>query len=114
ASMLSVKVPSAGGHGREFSATQLVANVVSLGGDDSPGNLGGTVKGRQELWSRILDKQVADGRLVDGSGFGPNLAAEVGYEGGKETRSPHNSHLDILARMGLVGLSLWIALWAGW
>jgi hypothetical protein len=116
ASMLSVKVPSAGGHGREFSATQLVANVVSLGGEDSPGNLGGTVKGRQELWSRILDKQVADGRLVDGSGFGRNLAAEVGvYDEGKDTlRSPHNSHLDIMARMGLVGLSLWIALWVGW
>jgi O-antigen ligase len=116
ASLLSLKVPIAGVQGREFSAAQLVANVVSLGGEDSPGNLGGTVKGRQELWSRILDKQVADGRLVDGSGFGQNLAAEVGvYDEGKETlRSPHNSHLHIMARMGLVGLSLWIALWVGW
>ncbi len=116
ASMLSVKVPFAGVQGREFSAEQLVANVVSLGGEDSPGNLGGTVKGRQELWSRILDKQVADGRLVDGSGFGQNLAAEVGvYDEGKDTlRSPHNSHLHIMARMGVLGLSLWIALWVGW
>ena len=72
-----------------------------------PGNLGGTVEGRQELWSRILDKQVRDGHLVDGSGFGQNLAAEVGvYDEGKDTlRSPHNSHLHILARMGLVGFS---------
>jgi O-antigen ligase len=116
ASMLSLRLPVAGLQGREFSASQLVANVVSLSGEDSPGNLGGTVKGRQELWSRILDKQIADGRLVDGSGFGQNLAAEVGvYDEGKETlRNPHNSHLDILARMGLVGLSLWIALWIGW
>jgi hypothetical protein len=116
ASMLSVKVPFAGVQGREFSAAQLVANVVSLGGEDSPGNLGGTVKGRQELWSRILDKQVADGRLIDGSGFGQNLAAEVGvYDEGKDTlRSPHNSHLHIMARMGVLGLSLWIALWVGW
>ena len=114
--MLSVKVPFAGVQGREFSAEQLVANVVSLGGEDSPGNLGGTVEGRQELWSRILDKQVADGRLVDGSGFGQNLAAEVGvYDEGKDTlRSPHNSHLHIMARMGVLGLSLWIALWVGW
>jgi hypothetical protein len=116
ASLLSLKVPIAGAQGREYSADQLVANVVSLSGEDSPGNLGGTVKGRQELWSRILDKQVADGRLVDGSGFGQNLAAEVGvYDEGKDTlRNPHNSHLHILARMGLVGLSLWIAMWAAW
>jgi hypothetical protein len=109
-------VPFSGAQGREFSAAQLVANVVSLGGEDSPGNLGGTVQGRQELWSRILDKQVADGHLVDGSGFGQNLAAEVGvYDEGKDTlRNPHNSHLDVMARMGLVGLSLWIALWVGW
>jgi O-antigen ligase len=90
--------------------------VVSLGADDSPGNLDGTVKGRQELWSRILAKQIDDGHLVDGSGFGQNLAAEVHvYDEGKETlRNPHNSHLNILARMGVVGFTLWIALWAGW
>jgi O-antigen ligase len=116
ASVLSLKVPFSGIQGREFSAEQLIANAVSLGSEDSPGNLNGTVKGRQELWSRILDKQLADGRLVDGSGFGQNLATEVGvYDEGKDTlRSPHNSHLHILARMGLVGLSLWIALWVGW
>lgn len=116
ATLLSLKIPFAGVQGREFSASQLVDNVISLGGEKSPGNLGGTVEGRQELWSRVLDKQVTDGHLIDGSGFGPNLAADVGvYDEGKETlRSPHNSHLDILARMGLIGLSLWIALWLGW
>jgi hypothetical protein len=116
ATLLSVQLPLAGVQGREFSASQLIANVVSLGGKESPGNLGGTVEGRQELWSRILDKQIADGHLVDGSGFGQNLAAEVGVlDEGKETlRSPHNSHLHIMARMGVVGLSLWIALWVGW
>jgi O-antigen ligase len=116
AALLSLKIPLAGVQGREFSASQLIANVVSLGGKESPGNLGGTVQGRQELWSRILDKQIADNRLVDGSGFGQNLATEVGvYDAGKDTlRSPHNSHLHIVARMGLVGISLWIALWVGW
>jgi hypothetical protein len=116
ASLLSLKIPMAGVQGREFSASQLVSNVVSLGGKESPGNLGGTVQGRQELWSRILDKQIADGRLVHGSGFGQNLATEVGvYDDGKDSlRSPHNSHLHIVARMGLVGISLWIALWIGW
>ncbi|TDD16942.1 hypothetical protein E1218_28860 [Kribbella turkmenica] len=116
ASLLSLKVPFGGLQGRDFSASQLVANVVSLGGKETPGNLGGTVEGRQELWSRILDKQVTDGRLVGGSGFGQNLATEVGvYDAGKDTlRSPHNSHLHILARMGVVGVSLWAALWLAW
>jgi O-antigen ligase len=116
ATLLSLQVPLAGLQGRAFSASQLIANVVSLGGKDSPGNLGGTVEGRAELWTRILDKQIADGHLADGSGFGQNLAKEVGvYDEGKDTlRSPHNSHLHILARLGVVGISLWIALWAGW
>lgn len=116
ATLLSLDVPVTGAQGRSFSASQLIANVVSLGGKDSPGNLGGTVDGRQELWSRILDKQIADGRLTDGSGFGQNLATEVGvYDEGKDTlRSPHNSHLHILARLGVVGLALWITLWIGW
>jgi O-antigen ligase len=116
ASLLSLKVPFAGLQGREFSASQLASNVASLGGKEAPGNLGGTVAGREQLWSRVLAKQVADGHLVDGSGFGQNLAKEVGvYDAGKDTlRNPHNSHLDIMARMGLVGIGLWIALWAAW
>ena len=115
--VLPITIPSAGEHGRAFSASQLVANVQSLGGGGQPHqDLEGTVAGRQQLWSRILHKQVTDGHLADGSGFGPNLAAQVHvYNQGDETlRNPHNSHLDILARMGVVGLSLWIALWAAW
>lgn len=116
AALLPIKVPFPGLQGREFSASQLMANVASVGGGDSPGNLGGTVEGRGELWSKVLDKQIADGRLMDGSGFGPNLATEVGVydEGTDQLRSPHNSHLHILARMGVVGFVLWIGLWVGW
>lgn len=118
ATLLSPEIPLAAGvTGREFSASQLVDNVISLWNADSPDYLRGTVEDRQQLWSLILDKQVADGHLIDGSGFGPNLAAQVGVSEGESLealRNPHNSHLDILARMGLVGLSLWIALWLGW
>jgi O-antigen ligase len=116
AGLLSLEIPVAGIQGREFSASQLITNITSIGGVDSPGNLSGTVDGRQELWSRILDKQVADSHLIDGSGFGQNLAAEVGvYDEGEESlRNPHNSHLHVLARMGLVGFSLWLVLWLAW
>jgi len=57
---------------------------------------------------------------VYGYGFGTNLAylaggvAASGQLNSDPLRSPHNSHLDILARLGIVGASLWIALWVGW
>jgi hypothetical protein len=118
AALLSLKVPAAGGQGRSFSASQLVENVVSLGGGQDSGALDGTVAGRDLLWSLIIHKQAADGYLVDGTGFGLNLAYWVGdtqvTNGTDPLRSPHNSHLDILARLGLVGFSMWLALWLGW
>jgi hypothetical protein len=74
------------------------------------------VQGRDVLWSRILHKQESDRLVIRGSGFGPNLQTQVGvYDAGTDaTRSPHNSHLDIFARTGLVGLLLWIAVWFAW
>ena len=120
ATVLSLKVPTSGptvqGQ-RSFSASQLIANFASLLGSKSSSQLVGTVNGRTQLWSLVYGKQVADALLIRGSGFGPNLAYGVGiYESDPSDplRSPHNSHLDILARMGLLGLSLWIALWLGW
>lgn len=114
--LVPVQIPHTGLQGRDYSMTQLVENVSSLVRDDAPGNLRGTARGRQELWSRVLDKQVQDGLLVEGSGFGPNLAAEAGvYDEGQDTlRNPHNSHLHVIARTGLIGLGLWVALWVGW
>jgi len=119
ASLFSLHTSNPGGQGRAFSASQLFTNVASIGGSQESGNLGGTVNGRQELWSQVLHKQTSDGLLIRGYGFGPNLAflaggAEASGNPTDPLRSPHNSHLDILARMGLIGFSLWIALWLGW
>ena len=118
ATLLSLKVPGTGTatSPRTFSASQLFANVASIAGVQEAGNLQGTVAGRDQLWSRIFHKQLEDALLIRGSGFGPNLALQVGVldAGTDNLRSPHNSHLDILARTGLVGFSLWIALWLGW
>jgi O-antigen ligase len=115
---LSLKIPTTEAQGRAFSASQLIANVASIAGANQSDNLAGTVAGRDLLWSLIFQKQVADGHLADGLGFGVNLPYLVNdyqvTKGPNPLRSPHNSHDDILARMGLVGLSLWIALWAGW
>ena len=105
---------------RAFSVSQLFANVASIGGSQTAGSLNGTKQGRLRLWSQVLDKQMSDDRLVYGYGFGTNLAylaagtTASGNVNSDPLRSPHNSHLDVLARMGVIGMSLWIALWAGW
>lgn len=114
--LLSVEVPIGGLQGRSYSARQLVTNVVSLAGAESQGNLEGTVDGRLVLWNRLLDKQVRDDRVLDGAGFGPNLAAEVGvFDAGEESlRNPHNSHAHVFARMGALGVLVWVLFWLGW
>ncbi|WP_159081321.1 O-antigen ligase family protein [Nocardioides sediminis] len=114
--LLSIKVPFPGVQGRDYSAQQFVANVVSLTGRETGGNLGGTVDGRKELWSRVLAKQVSEHRVLSGAGFGPNLAAEVGvFDDGEDSlRNPHNTHISVVARMGAFGMLLWVGLWGAW
>jgi hypothetical protein len=114
---LSLKISSTAAQSRTFSVSQLIENVTSIGGG-GPGNLGGTVDGRSVLWSLVYHEQVTDGKLIDGLGFGVNLPYLVNdtqvTNGSDPLRSPHNSHDDVLARMGVIGISLWIALWLGW
>lgn len=120
ATLLPLRVPIAGWQARSFSISQLVKNVASITGSEQGGNLNSNAAGRQQLWTLVYQKQVQDGTLVYGSGFGVNLATQVGVyqasvsQPGDPLRSPHNAHLDVLARTGLVGLALWGALWLGW
>lgn len=117
AATLSLKIPATAPQSRAFSASQLIANVLSIKSAAS-GNDVGTAGARDLLWSLIYHQQVADGKLVYGYGFGLNLPYLVNdtqvTSGQNPLRSPHNSTDDVLARMGLIGLSLWIALWLGW
>jgi len=115
---LSLSIPSSTASGRAFTASQLIENVLSITGASSGSAATGTVAARDLLWSLVLKQQVADGRLDDGYGFGVNLPYLVNdtqvTSGADPLRSPHNSHDDVLARLGLIGLGLWIALWVGW
>jgi O-antigen ligase len=114
---MDLRVPSEGP--REISVTQLAANIASISGSDGgDSDLAGTITWRSQLWTKIVSALSDEDRLVSGFGFGPNLGAGLGFPasvpGEPPLRSPHNSHLDILARMGLVGGFLWVALWAVW
>ena len=57
-----------------------------------------------QVWQRITSSPV---NLVVGEGFGQALINFVNEEG-VPVREPHNSSLTVLARLGFVGLSLWL------
>ncbi len=105
---------------REFSVTQLIQNVTTLratAGADGETPDDGTVAWRLKLWDLVVDDTLTGERFLSGFGFGPNLAGRFGFvaaPGGPELRNPHNSHLSVMARMGLIGASLWVVLWGVW
>jgi hypothetical protein len=89
---------------------------VGAAGQQAPGNLDANVRFRDRLWSKTLAEVHSEGKVMIGLGFGLNIAKSVGLEdqGSVPLRSPHNSHLDVYARMGAIGITLWIAFWALW
>ncbi|CAN5777301.1 hypothetical protein BH23CHL7_BH23CHL7_06400 [soil metagenome] len=100
------------GRSRVLSMSQLMENVASIVGDDEVSHgLSATVEWRQRWWNTIIDYTVHGRYFWFGKGFGINLALDDGFQTAQtETlRSPHNGHLEILARMGVPGLLLWAA-----
>jgi O-antigen ligase len=59
----------------------------------------------QEVWERIRS---SPSNLIVGEGFGQALIRFENDEG-IPVRQPHNSSLTVLARLGFVGLSLWLS-----
>jgi O-antigen ligase len=98
------------GKRREVSAAQLVENIQSvLGESDDPG-LADTREWREAWWAIIIGYTVEGPYLWEGKGFGINLADDDGFQISDESlRAPHNAHLNLLARSGLPGLALWLA-----
>jgi hypothetical protein len=112
-------VQISGDQGRTISVDQLAQNVKSVVGGNSaqaPGNLDANVQFRDKLWAATLHKVRVENKVLGGLGFGINIAKSVGFQGDGpvKLRSPHNSQLDVYARMGAIGLALWIAFWALW
>ena len=108
-----------GDQGRKISVDQLTANLGSVVGAHSaqaPGNLDANVRFRDRLWSSTLHEVKQEGKVLTGLGFGVNIAKLVGLQGQGpvKLRSPHNSHLDIYARMGAIGIAIWLAFWGLW
>lgn len=113
---VSVLQPRLGSHSaRSISPSQLVANAESIVGINQTAALQGTERARMIQWSYIYDRETAEGKIWYGWGPGRSLGfgTTTGI-GDASLRAAHNSHLDVLARLGLVGLGLWILLWGAW
>ncbi len=109
-----IKMP---GRDREFSIQQIALNITSTFSGATDGDLDDTKTWRLQWWGKIIDYTFHGDYFWAGKGFGVNLADSDGFQIDPEhhtLRSPHNGHLNILARAGVPGFSLWMAMHASW
>ncbi len=97
---------------RDLSVRQIIDNIVSVRvGDDS---------GRIDFWSPVVDDILSQEHFLTGLGFGENLGDRYGFAFGEDDpeadplRNVHNSQLNVLARMGVIGVGFWVAVWGFW
>jgi hypothetical protein len=105
------------GSSRQFSVEQLTENVTTIFSNDESAEreLQGTKNWRVNFWTAIYEDTVQGPNFWSGTGFGQNLANEYGFQASADEslRSPHNSFVTVLARLGVPGAALWMALQIG-
>lgn len=103
---------------RELSVEQVLENFQSVTEEATSGSrFDNTTQWRLNLWNLVMEDVLVAERVLTGFGFGENLAVRYEFENPNDSvplRNPHNSHLSVLARMGLVGMGLWIAMLTSW
>jgi hypothetical protein len=99
---------------RSATPTQWWENIWSIFFGSSNSQLEGTKEFRLAWWRKIIDYTFHGPYFWVGKGFGVNLAEDDGFPSPDHSlRAPHNSHLSVLARMGVPGFLLWIFLQGG-
>jgi O-antigen ligase len=101
---------------RDVSFDQLVSNLASTVGSTNSVDLDGTKQWRLDWWHDILKYTLEGKYFWEGKGFGINLADEDGYQVEEDAslRNPHNGHLNMLARAGVIGFLLWSSVQLCW
>jgi hypothetical protein len=96
--------------GRPATLQQMIENLLSIFGSSSDSGLEGSKQFRLAWWGNIVDYTVFGNYFWTGKGFGVNLADADGFQSTADhsLRSPHNSEMTVLARMGVPGLILWL------
>jgi hypothetical protein len=110
---LEIPTPATVRAGRVISPAQIATNLESITGGSDRRQLEATRDWRLSWWSSIVDYTFRGRYFWTGKGFGVNLAEDDGFlPPGRILRSPHNGHLNVLARAGVPGLTLWVLLHA--
>jgi len=103
---------------RELSVEQVIENIQSVTDEATSGSqFDNTTQWRLNLWTLVVEDVFIPERVMTGFGFGENVALRYDYANPNRSvplRNPHNSHLSVLARMGLVGIVLWLAIFTSW
>jgi hypothetical protein len=98
--------------GRPATIQQMIDNLMSIFSSSSDGGLEGSKQFRLAWWGTIIDYTLFGKYFWTGKGFGVNLADADGFQSTMDhsLRSPHNTNVTVLARMGVPGLILWLLL----
>jgi hypothetical protein len=96
---------------RSVDTTQWWENITSIFLGSSNIQLEQTKSFRLAWWDTIINETFNGPYFWTGRGFGANLADVEGFPSLDQVlRDPHNTHLSVLARMGVPGFVLWILL----
>jgi hypothetical protein len=100
------------GGSRAVSLGQLVSNFTSVFSTQPDTTNQATKDWRLAWWGKIVSYTVEGPYFWTGKGFGINLADSDGFQVTPDhsLRAPHSVNFDVLARSGVPGLVLWVAL----
>ena len=104
---------------RIISFDSVVSRMTSMFGSDDF-QLESTRKWRLDWWGKIYH-YTFEGNYFLGKGFGINIADSDGFQtmlsmedAHIKLRSPHNVHMNVMARAGVPGFSLWVVMHLMW
>ena len=95
--------------GRATGFDQLEKNVVSLAASSDDPTLEKNILWRVLWWGNILDYSFSKQYFATGKGLGMSLAqSDDILTSDEDLRSPHNFHLNIMARFGVLIFFVWL------
>lgn len=90
--------------------SHMVETTFGAGTDEYEAGLHATRESRFQMWRTAIEPNLASpAAFLFGNGFG-DLLVDIELNTGWIKRSPHNSFVTIFARVGLVGLAIFVGL----